>query len=77
MTKRSWSGLEPLAASSLLRTFASRRWLKTGSARTDHSLDFSSATNLETIRQFVKDLELIAKVSEPQQWVNTVEHLPL
>src|SRR5437870_5143295 len=28
-----------------------------------------------TIGQFVKDLELIAKASEPAEWVNTVEHL--
>jgi hypothetical protein len=30
-----------------------------------------------TIGQFVKDLELIAKISEPSEWLNTVEHLPL
>ncbi|NEO97446.1 MAG: hypothetical protein F6K58_01770 [Symploca sp. SIO2E9] len=29
-----------------------------------------------TIGQFVKDLELIAKVSEPREWLNTVENLP-
>jgi hypothetical protein len=29
-----------------------------------------------TIGQFVKDLELIAKASEPVEWLNTVEHLP-
>lgn len=29
-----------------------------------------------TIGQFVKDLELIAQASEPDEWSNTVEHLP-
>src|SRR5712691_10284878 len=29
-----------------------------------------------TIGQFVKDLELIAKASEPDDWVNAIEHLP-
>jgi hypothetical protein len=29
-----------------------------------------------TIGQYVKDLELIAKASEPTEWVNIVEHLP-
>jgi hypothetical protein len=29
-----------------------------------------------TIGQFVKDLELIAKASEPVEWLNAVEHLP-
>ncbi|MDX2100000.1 MAG: DUF5615 family PIN-like protein [Leptolyngbyaceae cyanobacterium bins.59] len=29
-----------------------------------------------TIGQFVKDLELIAKVSEPNEWLNTVEYIP-
>jgi hypothetical protein len=30
-----------------------------------------------TIGQFVKDLELIAKISESSEWLNNVEHLPL
>jgi hypothetical protein len=30
-----------------------------------------------TIGQFVKDLELIAQASEPEDWLNTVEYLPL
>lgn len=30
-----------------------------------------------TIGQFVKDLELIAKASEPDEWMNTVEYIPL
>ncbi|SRR6266404_3350309 len=30
-----------------------------------------------TIGQFVKDLELIAKASEPAEWHNAIEHLPL
>jgi len=30
-----------------------------------------------TIGQCVADLELIAKVSEPAEWVNRVEYLPL
>ncbi len=30
-----------------------------------------------TIGQFVRDLELIAQASEPDEWLNTVEHLPL
>ncbi len=30
-----------------------------------------------TIGQFVKDLELIARASEPEEWANTVEYLPL
>jgi hypothetical protein len=29
-----------------------------------------------TIGQFVKDLELIAKASEAEEWLNAVEHLP-
>jgi len=29
-----------------------------------------------TIGQFVKDLELIAKASEPDEWVNVVEYIP-
>ena len=29
-----------------------------------------------TIGQFVKDLELIAKASEPDEWVNAVEYIP-
>ncbi|HSZ54895.1 MAG TPA: DUF5615 family PIN-like protein [Tepidisphaeraceae bacterium] len=29
-----------------------------------------------TIGQFVSDLELIAKASEPQEWVNVVERIP-
>ncbi len=30
-----------------------------------------------TIGQYVKDLELISQVSEPDEWLNTVEYLPL
>jgi hypothetical protein len=30
-----------------------------------------------TIGQFVKDLELIATASDPEEWVSVVEHLPL
>jgi hypothetical protein len=57
--------------------FVSRRWRKTGSASADHSPDCSSDTNSELpFGQFVKDLELIAKASEPAEWLNTVEHLP-
>ena len=29
-----------------------------------------------TIGQFVKDLDLIAQASEPDDWLNVVEHLP-
>lgn len=29
-----------------------------------------------TIGQFVTDLELIAKASDPDEWRNTIEHLP-
>jgi len=29
-----------------------------------------------TIGQYVKDLELIALGSEPDEWLNTIEHLP-
>jgi hypothetical protein len=29
-----------------------------------------------TIGQFVKDLELIAKASEPDEWATMIEHLP-
>lgn len=29
-----------------------------------------------TIGQFVRDLELIAKLSEPDEWINTVEYIP-
>lgn len=29
-----------------------------------------------TIGQFVKDLDLIAKASEPEEWINTVEYIP-
>ena len=29
-----------------------------------------------TIGQFVKDLELIAKASDPAEWVNTIEYVP-
>lgn len=29
-----------------------------------------------TIGQFVKDLELIANASEPDEWMNTVEYIP-
>lgn len=29
-----------------------------------------------TIGQYVKDLELIAQASEPEEWMNMVEHLP-
>ena len=29
-----------------------------------------------TIGQFVRDLELIAKASEPHEWMNTVEYIP-
>ncbi|MFM7887853.1 MAG: hypothetical protein ACKPCM_14445 [Pseudanabaena sp.] len=29
-----------------------------------------------TIGQFVKDLELIAKASEPDEWRNSVEYIP-
>ena len=29
-----------------------------------------------TIGQFVRDLELIAKASEPDEWMNTVEYIP-
>jgi hypothetical protein len=28
------------------------------------------------IGQFVRDLELIARASESEEWLNTVEHLP-
>jgi hypothetical protein len=30
-----------------------------------------------TIGDYVRDLELIAKATEPLEWVNQVEHLPL
>jgi hypothetical protein len=30
-----------------------------------------------TIGQIVLDLELIAKATDPPDWLNTVEHLPL
>jgi hypothetical protein len=30
-----------------------------------------------TIGQFVKDLELVAQGSEPEEWVSVVEYLPL
>jgi Domain of unknown function (DUF5615) len=30
-----------------------------------------------TIGQYVRDLELIASGSEPEEWLNTIEHLPL
>ena len=30
-----------------------------------------------TIRQAVSDLELIARASEPQEWISRVEYLPL
>lgn len=30
-----------------------------------------------TIGQYVKDLELIAQASEPDEWLNTVQYLPL
>jgi hypothetical protein len=29
-----------------------------------------------TIGQFVRDLELIARTSEPYEWSNTVEYIP-
>ena len=29
-----------------------------------------------TIGQFVKDLDLIAQASEPNEWMNTVEYIP-
>ena len=29
-----------------------------------------------TIGQYVRDLELIAQASEPDEWLNTIEHLP-
>jgi Domain of unknown function (DUF5615) len=29
-----------------------------------------------TVGQFVKDLELIAQASEPNEWLNTIEYLP-
>lgn len=29
-----------------------------------------------TIGQFVKDLDLIAKASEPDEWINTTEYIP-
>ena len=29
-----------------------------------------------TIGQFVRDLELIAKISEPDEWINIVEYIP-
>ena len=29
-----------------------------------------------TLGQYVKDLELIASASDPQDWLNTIEHLP-
>jgi hypothetical protein len=29
-----------------------------------------------TIGQYVKDLELVAKASEPSEWLNMVEHIP-
>lgn len=29
-----------------------------------------------TIGQFVRDLELIAKASKPDEWMNTVEYIP-
>jgi len=29
-----------------------------------------------TIGQFVKDLELITKASEPDEWINAVEYIP-
>jgi hypothetical protein len=29
-----------------------------------------------TIGQYVRDLELIAKASDPQEWQNVIEHLP-
>jgi Domain of unknown function (DUF5615) len=29
-----------------------------------------------TIGQFVKDLELIAKASDPDEWMSTIEYLP-
>jgi hypothetical protein len=29
-----------------------------------------------TIGQFVKDLELIAKASDPEEWTNRIEYLP-
>ncbi|MFK0730020.1 MAG: DUF5615 family PIN-like protein [Gloeotrichia echinulata GP01] len=30
-----------------------------------------------TIGQYVRDLELITLSSEPEEWLNTIEHLPL
>ena len=30
-----------------------------------------------TIGQYVKDLDLIVQISEPHEWLNYVEHLPL
>ncbi len=30
-----------------------------------------------TIGQYVKDLELIAQASEQDEWLNTIEYLPL
>ena len=30
-----------------------------------------------TIGQFVRDLELIAQASDPEEWLNAIEYLPL
>lgn len=49
-------------------------WQREG--RPFSGLIFGRQTGL-TIGQFVKDLELIARASEPDEWANTIEHLPL
>lgn len=48
-------------------------WQRTG--RAFAGLLFGSQLGV-TIGTYVKDLELIAKATEPAEWVNIVEHLP-
>jgi hypothetical protein len=48
-------------------------WLRQG--RTFAGLIFGQAQGV-TIGQYVSDLELIAKATEPDEWINVIGHLP-
>jgi hypothetical protein len=50
------------------------RWVRAG--RAFAGLAFGPAEG-PSIGQYVRDLELIAKASEPEEWRSTVMYLPL
>ena len=73
-----WKRRRPCPASCLLTTIAFRamaeQWQREG--RSFAGLAFGSAEGA-SIGQYIRDLEIIAKVSEPQEWQNKIMYLPI